>query len=533
MWLYWEKKGRADTDEIPPLEIYDRICTSCGNKLSLHHALIHLLNASGYRDVDVGFNHQLHLASFANCPFCFGAIGWHPGKPPPPEEISPERAMKAEQIERLRDKLESERDCPKDRSRRISEVLKKRAGIDTSLAEFIEISAHGLNTAEKSSKRVDSPAMKPVYPQRPEWIFGSDYGVNFPNQVSETEISEGEVELGDEYFRIEPATSFEKSEERSTEALEVEISFEDDPDPLLEGVSRCPNHPGKNSDRSCPFCHRSVCSYCMAFVEGVYACRDCFGDHKIRRMYSIPNDWESRKSINLEPDELPDRMKGFGIIKIDSEGAPATSLHRFCAHAIDGLLAAIIAGISQFLFSFPLSGFFERLSEWVVTLLNADGPAMLQIYSNAEALGRTLGFGGLFDAGLSSGFVWWAVCWPLITWIFIGLTSPIFMRSPGQQLCNLALVDASGRWISFVSGFFKSLLAIPGVLSLGLLAILDYALGPAPGVSLTDSWLNTRVVTFSGTKWQPARDMRIARVAVLPLKHRRGSETAADLQNPR
>jgi uncharacterized RDD family membrane protein YckC len=512
MWLYWQTKGRGDNDERPPLETYDRVCGGCGNKLLLHHALIHLLNASGYRDVDVSFDHTMHLAKFANCPFCFSGIGWHPGKPPPDEDISPEVAMKMERIERLREKLETPAENPVERRNRISEVLKKRGSVDTSFAEFIEISSPRNPKPSEEESETTSPKIKPLYPEKPEWVFGAEPRLNAPIVKAE-QIDAAVLEVGVDFHLQDLENETAESHSKNSEAAKVEISFENIPDPQFEGVARCPNHPEKNADRTCPLCYRNVCVNCMAFVEGVSGCRDCFGDYKIRRMYDIPNDWQKRRSVELEPEKLPDRYAGFGIIKIESEGAPATSTHRFIAHAIDGLLAAAILGFFQLIYSFPLNHSFVGLSDMIIELADRQGEMMLNHYSHAEAAGRALGFDRLFNLGIKSGAVWWIAGWPILAWIFAGLIPATLMRSPGQHLCNLAVVDASGRWISPLAALYRALLAIPAVLSFGFLAILNYRLGQA-GASLTDTWMHTRVVTFSGRRWVPPRDMRVVRVAL-------------------
>ena len=521
MWLYWQTKGRSESEERPPLETYHRGCASCGNKLTLHHALIHLLNASGYREVGVEYEHTKHIAKFQSCPFCFSGIGWHPGKPPPDEEITPETAMKLERIERLRVKLDAPEDNPAERRSRITGALRKKSSVDTSFAEYIEFEGSDTREAQKSEPAAEAkPKIQPVYPEKPEWIFGREEDEESVPAPSAMLADELDVDFND---LATPYTEAESSLEAAAGET-VELTFEGLPDPHYEGVARCPNHEHKNADRICPLCYREVCVECMAFVDGVTGCRECFGDYKIRRMFDIPPDWESRPRIELEPQVLPERYAGFGFVKIDSEGAPASSRHRFFAHALDGALSAFILGLLQFLYTFPLNETFERMSRIIAAMLDKESVVDFYLYSPAEALGRTLGFGWLYDLGVTSGWAWWIVCWPALTWLFAGVIPAAFLRSPGQHLCNLAVVDSSGRWISGLSAVYRVLLAIPGVLSFGALAALNYALGPTAGSSLTDSWMHTRVVTYSGRRWAPPRDMRVVRVAVLGERRRRSEE---------
>jgi len=540
MWLYWERKKLSETDPPPPLEVYDRVCLSCGSKLTLHHALIHLLNASGYRNVNVGFDHKKQIAYFENCPYCFSGIGWFPGKPPPEEEISTEQALVLDRIMRLEKLLDAETDDVEERHKRISRAVRGKREIDTDFVRFIEYEGADIVSPDSTEQKPSGRVPKRKVAEKIEWIFpredesleevDADLAADLHSSNDDTPFGielpfedEADSALDSVPGADDEVPSLESLRDPAAELGSTDNEVLGEPyevDPVLDGISRCPNHPNRNADRECPLCHQKYCSDCMFLVNGVYGCGGCFDNPKIRRMYDLPRDWKTRRPAEFEPSPIPKEYRGFGLVKITYEGVPANPGHRLIAHLADALLAALILGLLQFLFSGPFNRAFEALHQSVMAVLkrvhfnNVDYHSLLADLPHAEAVGRAFGFGWLMDFGVAAHLAWWIVGLPLLTWYFIAIWTTRTSRSPGQTMCNLIVVREDGTRLGLWANLVRAAGAVAGVLSFGLLAFLSYTSGPADRIGFVDGISHFRVVTYSGQRIRPP-DGRIIMVAAV------------------
>jgi uncharacterized RDD family membrane protein YckC len=506
MWLYWEHKKLTENEPPPPLETYERVCKKCCAKLSLHHALLHFLNAAGYRTVAVEFEPKRQIAHFENCPFCFTGVGWYPGKPAPEIEISPEEEMVVEHTQRLSEVISKPQDDPLLRHKRISSVIKRTSEVDAGFVEYLEYDRADIRRKDEAAaggskstvRRRVSDDYELVFPAEGEVAEGSGAGERNRDSDSRLDGIKLTDKLGsddgfDSIWNVMQADSISanglavESIKKGNDAVEIPI----DVDPLLDGVPRCPNHDYRNADRECPFCHRRLCRDCMAFVRGVYGCRDCFGDFKIRNMFDIPRNWESEKSIELGPAPVTEGLEWFGLVRIEYEGALATPRHRFIAHLVDFVIAMLVLLPFQYLFlRFPFDTQEEindAIANWLPQAVrNAIPPVALFAIATL----------------------------PILTWFFVAVISFFRSRSPGQQLTNLVIVREDGYAPGFLILLIRAIYAIFGVLSLGVLALISYGVGPAASISYLDWLSGYRVVTFSGMR-AVHRDERVLRVAAI------------------
>ncbi|MEP0814617.1 MAG: RDD family protein [bacterium] len=526
MWLYWQKKSEGES-EASALETYERICDKCGNRLSFHHALIHLLNARGYREMKVAFDHKRAVAHFESCPYCFSGVGWFPGKPPPEVEIPDEEKSKSEQKERIARLLGTPKEDAETRSRKIAGSLARRPDVDVGLFEYIEYEGADMTPAELRARReaaYDKRLADAARLERPEIVYprefdlpgeASDGGEDAPEIASEPEGIE---------FRFHELEAPAVADDENRDADALEFDWEDEPEPRIEGVPRCPNHDYRNADRECPLCHRRMCRKCMALVKGVYACRDCFDSYLIRNAYEIPKDWAKHPQVDLRPTPVRAGARRYGLVRIDYEGVPARPGHRLLAHIVDAALAAAVAGLLQLAFLHPLRGLAQSFGNAVDWIARRSGNLDFAGLDPGEALAKLCGLGGLLERGFTPQAIWWLVGLPAIAWIFIGL-APVFSgRSAGQRACNIAPVDDSGRSPDLRPRIARALFAVLGIASAGVLALVSYVWGPGEAYGLADRLTGTRVVTYRGDNAYPPAGDFMVRIAAAGATNKTGEE---------
>ena len=245
--------------------------------------------------------------------------------------------------------------------------------------------------------------------------------------------------------------------------------------------------------------------------------------HAIRKMFDIPKDWESRPPLPLDPAPVPEKDVRRGAVPIEYEGVPASPVHRLYAHAIDFVLAGGIAAYISLLGMIIPAGIVNRTVQFCRVIYDHAGVHYYRYMPYDELLARISGFGFLVNLGIPVETIYWAVTVSFFAWIFVSVAPSLRGRSPGQQECNLAVLDATGR----EAGFFQHLVRMAGgaigVLTCGVLAYLSYFWGSAHNCGLIDSLTGTRVVTYRGNAPFPARGERVINISPGGARADRGS----------